>query len=255
MTQDDHVREVRVALDEAGEAHAPATRALTRAEEAAAAAGVSPAAVADVITVQRINIVEPDGTLRLVVTNAAQFPGLIVRGQEHEHPGRAPAAGMLFFNDEATETGGLMYAGAATPGGHTSGVHLSYDNFEQDQVIVLSASDDGPEERFAQLEFVDRPDWSLVDVITGGEGPEADGERAERHSVAESGQAARRMRLARETDGSVGLSLRDAQGRPRITLCVDAKAEAGIRILKPRGPHHRRDAGRRKLARPCSHSR
>jgi hypothetical protein len=33
----------------------------------------------DVIDVQGINVIEPDGTLRMVISNQAEFPGLIMR--------------------------------------------------------------------------------------------------------------------------------------------------------------------------------
>ncbi len=144
----DHGR-IRRALAEAQRAHEAATEALRRAEDAAVAAGAEVVAHHDAITVQRINVVEPDGTLRLVITNASQLPGLILRGEEHAHPNRNPASGLIFFNDEATEMGGLTFGGLRSSGGYSSGVHLSYDDCEQDQVIVLSSSDDGRAARVA----------------------------------------------------------------------------------------------------------
>jgi len=36
----------------------------------------------DEITVRRINVVEPDGTLRMVISDHAKFPGIIIRGKE-----------------------------------------------------------------------------------------------------------------------------------------------------------------------------
>ncbi len=229
----DHGR-IRRALAEAKRAHEAATEALRRAEEAAVAAGAEVVAHPDVITVQRINVVEPDGTLRLVITNASQLPGLILRGEEHAHPNREPASGLIFFNDEATEMGGLTFGGLRSSGGYSSGVHLSYDNFEQDQVVVLSSSDDGRAARVAQLEFIDRPEWSIVDLVRGLEKSVGDG--ADRDVEIMSGQEpARRMRLAREADGSVGLTLADADGRPRIVLHVAADGVAAIKVLDETG--------------------
>ncbi len=54
------------------------------------------------IDVERINLREPDGTLRMVLSNRAAFPGLIHKGKERPHPGRTHAAGLLFFNDQGT---------------------------------------------------------------------------------------------------------------------------------------------------------
>lgn len=64
----------------------------------------------DEMDVQRINVREPDGTLRMVISNHAHLPGVIVRGKEHP-PVDRPQAGMLFYNDEGTENGGLIFGG------------------------------------------------------------------------------------------------------------------------------------------------
>jgi hypothetical protein len=64
------------------------------------------------LDVQRLNLVEPDGTLRMVISDKARFPGAIIRGKEHAHT--RPDAGLLFFNDEGTEDGGLIFSGHAS---------------------------------------------------------------------------------------------------------------------------------------------
>src|SRR5580704_1868133 len=65
----------------------------------------------DQISVHRINFVEPDGTPRLIISDRAEFPGAFMRGKEYPRPDRRDAAGMLFMNDEASEMGGLIWAG------------------------------------------------------------------------------------------------------------------------------------------------
>jgi len=69
----------------------------------------------DQITVHRINVVEPDGTLRLVISNHAALPGIIVHGKEQPFP--RPQAGMLFYNDEGSENGGLIFGGRRNAAG------------------------------------------------------------------------------------------------------------------------------------------
>src|SRR3954467_1116234 len=63
----------------------------------------------DEITVQRVNVVEPDGTLRMVLSDHTRLPGIIVHGKERPFP--RPQAGMLFYNDEGSENGGLIFGG------------------------------------------------------------------------------------------------------------------------------------------------
>lgn len=222
-------------LHQAREAHAAAQQALRRAEGLAASAGLASEATGS-ITAQRINIVEPDGTLRLVITNAAQLPGAILHGQEYDHPNRPPAAGFLMFNDEATEMGGFLWAGSRTEAGHQNVTHMSYDNFEQDQVIVLSSYDDGPDEQVAMLEFTDRPGWSLADAFQAAEGSPADEQQSAMADFLSSHDTSvPRVRLAREANTSVGLTLRDREGRPRIVLQVDSDGTPAIELLDAQG--------------------
>ncbi len=93
----------------------------------------------DEITVRRINIVEPDGTLRMVISDHAKLPGVIVRGKERP-PVDRPQAWMI-FNDEATEVGGLIFGGCKTPNGEVenSAGSLSFDRYGANQIVQLIA--------------------------------------------------------------------------------------------------------------------
>jgi len=42
----------------------------------------SPVATFDEINVHRINVREPDGTLRMLISDSAKLPGVIVKGKE-----------------------------------------------------------------------------------------------------------------------------------------------------------------------------
>src|SRR6266568_5008841 len=62
------------------------------------------------IDVERINIVEKDGKLRMVISNEErQHPGIIDGKTLPRKEGRP--AGMLFFNDKGDEMGGLTFGG------------------------------------------------------------------------------------------------------------------------------------------------
>jgi len=96
----------------------------------------------DEIDVQRINVREPDGTLRLVISNHRRLPGIVVRGKEK--PFDRPQAGLIFYNDEASEIGGLIFGGRKDAQGHVrdSGGTLSFDRYEGNQVVQLWGVDD-----------------------------------------------------------------------------------------------------------------
>jgi len=83
--------------------------------------------------------------IRLVISDKSKAPGIIVKGKEYPHPDRK-SAGMIFYNDEGTENGGLIFGGDRSEDGtkHSSG-HLSFDAYEQDQAMALDSTQSGGE--------------------------------------------------------------------------------------------------------------
>lgn len=187
----------------------------------------------DVLDVQRINIREPDGTIRLSLSNRTKFPGAIVRNEEHAHP--RDVAGMLFFNDEGTESGGLIYSGAeGSLGKPSSGLSLTFDRYQQDQQVQLLGVDEEGR-HYGGLSFNDvadglkRPIFSAVD-----------------ESLHRQGQAAitRRVFLGKSEKQDSVLELLDAKGNVRLELVVRPNGEALMRFLDEQGKPTRELTGR-----------
>ena len=190
------------------------------------------------ITVQRINVVEPDGTLRLVVSNRARSPGIFVKRKEYQ-PGLHDTAGLIFLNDEGTENGGLIFSGAKDQNGNAaSSGHLSFDRYEQDQVLSLDASHYNDQSVVA-LSMLDRPSWSIVEYLELLErikGLPQDQQQAEIQKFEQTHPlGARRLLLARNQDQSTSLQLRDPQGRDRVILKVEADGTPRLQFLDANG--------------------
>jgi hypothetical protein len=94
----------------------------------------------EVLDVERINIVEKDGTLRLTISNKELSPGLIERGKDLT-PSRG-RTGLIFYNDEGTECGGLIFSGKTADGKTTAVGSLTFDQYETDQAVALQYVDD-----------------------------------------------------------------------------------------------------------------
>ena len=63
------------------------------------------------IDVERINVVEKNGSLRMVISNKErQHPGIMDGKYWKEREGKR-ASGILFFNDKGDEMGGLTFRG------------------------------------------------------------------------------------------------------------------------------------------------
>ena len=184
------------------------------------------------ITVERINLVEPDGTLRMVISNEKRLPGIIRHGRERAHSERK-AAGMLFYNNEGTEAGGLIFGGRREANGTISqGLNLTFDQYDQDQTVQLTHQDNGGK-RVSGLVLADRPDTPIpYDLVALPQGPERDRALAEAERKGLFGR--QRLVIAKNADRSF-ISLRDANGRPRLTLRVTASGEAAIEFLDAEG--------------------
>jgi len=86
------------------------------------------------IDVERINIVEADGTLKLALFNSSK----LTRGLDGDkRQGTGTISGMLFYNEEGHETGGLVFDGKKIEGGQKSGMGLTFDGYRQDQTMSL----------------------------------------------------------------------------------------------------------------------
>src|SRR5215813_6727368 len=131
---------------------------------AAASAFRQPAAPASFgeITAERINIVDANGTLRLVISNKDRMHPGVLDGKTLDRP--RPVAGFLFFNDEGDEVGGLTVTGREADGRRNADAILAFDQLKQDQTIGLTYHEnDG--QRTAGLQVWDRSDTHLSELI------------------------------------------------------------------------------------------
>jgi hypothetical protein len=200
-----------------------------------AACTSSPTASFDEISVGRINVVERDGRLRMVMSNTERSPGIFIKGIEHRHPDPSQrGAGLVFFNDEATENGGLVFGGKQG----SSGGGLSFDQYEQDQVVQLLSNDE-PGRREAGIRVWDRPDRSILETLTEYARlqrlPPEDQHRLLEQRKKDHYDGATRMFAGKDPSGSSVVSLSDGRGQVRLRLWVTAAGDAAIEFLDASG--------------------
>src|SRR6185369_7148403 len=85
------------------------------------------------ITVERINVVDANGTLRLVIANKDRMHPGIIDGVAMSRP--RPEAGLIFFNDEGDEVGGIGYRNGTINGQRIASDNMTFDQLKQDQTI------------------------------------------------------------------------------------------------------------------------
>ena len=175
---------------------------------AIARAGAQPRVDFDEITVHRIRVVEPDGTLRMVISNYDGLPR-DSRGNRQGQNQR-PGAGILFYNNEGIENGGLIFGGHRDAQGKIvdSGVSLSFDKYGVGGQMLQLAGISDSENRFAGLR--------VGDTTVGG-------------------PSSTRVWAGHTDDGAATVALMDAQGRRRIVMEVKANGSSSLAFLDASG--------------------
>jgi hypothetical protein len=191
------------------------------------------------ISARRINIVEPDGTVRLTISNRSDFPGAWNRGREYPRPDRREAAGMLFMSEEGTEQGGLIWGAGQLPDGSIQNhVHLSFDQYEENQVFALDAGQEG-KDKFSRITMVDQGTYAIDEKRKANEAieklPSNEQDAAWEKFFATHRSDVKRIELGRSPDGSVGLELRDSNGKVRMLLSVRPNGEPILLFLSENG--------------------
>ena len=200
------------------------------------------------IDVERINIVEKDGTVKLVITNVEKFPnGNDKINGRPTNEERKKRAGMLFFNEDGIECGGLIYDGQKSKNGHSSGLSLTFDQYDGDQVMQLLTEDSKEgDQRFvsSSLVFNDRP--SKESQIKTGElmkeldnlgkkDPKAADEKYKMYEAQGLLGGAPRIMLGKSRSENNGLFLFDNKGMPKAMFYVDKENNAKLDFFDEKG--------------------
>lgn len=190
------------------------------------------------IDVERINVVEKDGKLKMVISNGErQHPGMIDgRMLDRKRP-----AGMLFFNEKGDEVGGLSFSGNQSADGKgAASALLAFDRFNQDQTVAIQYGESGGR-YYSGLRVWDRPDRSLglvVDELQKIEkmkdGPEKTAATQKLRETAAPGTAERAF-IGRDRENASVLRLNDANGKLRAKLSVDANGSPKLEFLDEAG--------------------
>jgi hypothetical protein len=189
------------------------------------------------ITVERINVVDANGTLRMVISNKDRMHPGVMDGVTIDRP--RPVAGMIFFNDQGDEVGGLTYSGQEINGTRRADAGLMFDQLKQDQTIGFSYGESNGR-RNAGFQVWDRADSHLSELIKQlndanklAAGPERDAAIAKIRTSAPPGP--RRVFVGKNSDRAALVALSDANGKPRLTLTVDAAGNPRIEFLDESG--------------------
>jgi len=195
------------------------------------------------IDVERVNIIEKDGKLRLAISNSERSPGPIIGGLYMKSREGKRGAGMIFFNDKGDECGGMTWESSEQKGNIQANAGLMFDQYNQDQTVGITYSQ-ANEERSAGLRVWERSLTPIADfarrineIELMKEGPErTEAMKKLRENAAAQGLGgAQRVFVGRTAKNEAVVSLADAKGKPRIVMSVDAANVATLQFLDENG--------------------
>jgi len=208
----------------------------------------------DEIDVERINIREPNGNYRMVISNRPRSIGPIYKNKPFGYEGGG-RPGIIFFNDEGTENGGLTFTGstctsdksvttgrACAKGTYQASTHMSFDQFNQDQVVNLDYSDNNGR-KLMGFSINDRAPVDIYDMVAEQKAIMAMTDTVARKAALAKFTEPRngyplsvqRLFIGRDPSKSAVLNLADPNGKPRLRLVVDSLGAARIEFLDEAG--------------------
>ena len=194
------------------------------------------------IDVQRINIVEPDGKLRMVIANGPRSIGPIYKGKPFGYEGGG-RPGIIFFNDEGTENGGMTFGGKTNADGtYSASTGLSFDQFNQDQILYFQYSDQNGSRR-ADFTIADRAPVDIYDMIAERDSlrkiPDSTARATALRKWAEPRNGvplfAPRVYIGRDRAKNAVINLSDPSGKTRMRMVVDSLGAASLQVLDATG--------------------
>jgi len=195
------------------------------------------------LTAERIDIVDADGKTVIALSNRARIAAPRVAGKEYPvgvSEGRELMAGMIFFNQDGDEMGGLVFNSFRRPDGKAAGIgHLSFDRFQDNQVLALQYKENASGVQSGLTVYDRTGDGSFrksLDLIEAARGVEDSAEaRAALGELARSGALGAERVFVGSKDRSAQLLLKDARGRVRARLAVDAEGAGRLEFLDADG--------------------
>jgi hypothetical protein len=165
------------------------------------------------------------------------MPGVVMGHQEFS--ASREVAGMLFYNDEGDEQGGLVFSGKSHDTSYAATGSLTFDRYKQDQVLGLQTIDENGQS-YAGLSIWNRPAQSLVPFFVFRERvikmPEGPARKAALDSLGSlGGHSAQRVFIGQNQTRTAIINLKDMNGKTRLRLAVDSLGAPRLEFLDEKG--------------------
>lgn len=195
----------------------------------------------DELTIKRINLIGEDGSLRMVISNESrQHPGRI---DGKELPKRNRPAGIIFFDNNGNECGGLTYNETKEDNKVNKMMSFTMDNYKNDQVVQVIDDESYQNNKasirrgFVVNEFPVGTDMGiLIDKMDSlNKIKDTVIRRKLLKSLFKSAASKRRIFLGRTSENQSGIFLYDNSGKPRLEIYVDSSGNPQMVLIDSLG--------------------
>ena len=196
----------------------------------------------DEINVKKINIIEKDGTVRMVISNKELQHSGRMNGKDWEK--RERQAGMIFFNDLGDECGGLIYETKKNPDGSVkNGMSITMDRYKDDQVLQILNDESIKGDKIMSQRGFFVNDFKSVEGIDARNKAYAEAEkitdeklrREKLREISKNHGSNNLLFLGKTKGNSQGLFIADKNGQPKLMVYVDENGEPKIQTFNEKG--------------------
>jgi len=187
------------------------------------------------IDVERINVVEQDGQVKMVISNKERLPGPgnIVSGKFGKRVG-LKGSGILFYNEKGDECGGLQNIGQEQDGKYVASSLLTFDKYNGDQVMGIKFEENNAKRKVG-FNVWDQPDVSPEEQKKNWDEAHKLKPGPQRDALMRQAAAQDRVFIGRSFDKSATVTLFDPNGRPRVRMAVGQDGEPKLEFLDASG--------------------
>ena len=195
----------------------------------------------DELVVKKITVIGEDNTPRMVLSNETRQHSGRMNGKDWAK--RERPSGIIFFNNQGDECGGLVYKATEKDGKIVSGMSFTMDNYKDDQVIQILNDEyyaDGKSfiergisiNQFPEGTNIDDRNKKLEELKTISD----DKERKQKiRELMQKEGSVNRLFMGRTKGNSSGLFLSGPDGKPKMMIYVDEKGNPKIQTFNEKG--------------------
>lgn len=186
------------------------------------------------LNVEKLNICEADGSIKLSLFNSQNIPSLILENEDllPGHRSKDGVSGLMFYNNEGDECGGLIYGSNVDSEGNIDmGMSLTFDKFKQDQVLQLHLQKQNELEQYG-ISIYDRPSCSIrtsLDLLKTYHKESNETKKQETLKELQKDNQ-KRIFVGHDFDGETKISLYNKKGQEKIKFFIDNNGEAAVTI-------------------------